>query len=81
MHGFAGLRLVGITPVKRINARTQEDNPMPLPFPTCVRDLPIGAHRHAADDALDALEMMTFSFERLRADLNCSNDDNKPRAA
>ena len=80
MHGFAGLRLVGTTPVKRIDALTQEENPMPLPFPTCVRDLPIGARRHTADDALDALEMMTFSFERLRAELNCNNND-EPRAA
>lgn len=97
MHGFAGLRLVGTTPVKGLGSdcleadrleaegieECQRDNgPTPLPFPTCVRDLPIGRHR-ASEDALAALERLSFSFEALRSALesDAGRDGNGPRAA
>lgn len=89
MQGFAGLRLVGTTPVKGLDAIVieaegieecqRDQGPSPLPFPSCVRDLPIGRNR-AADDALAALERLSFSFEALRGALE-SDGGNGPRAA
>lgn len=87
MHGFAGLRLVGTNPAKGFEAEgieecRHETGPAPLPFPTCVRDLPVGRHR-AGDDALAALERVSFSLDALREALAKSEacDDDGPRAA
>jgi hypothetical protein len=92
MHGIARLRLVGTSPVggetaDGIEECHQDDFPQPLPFPTCVRTLP----RHSAGNAaLAALDRMTLSFERLRAEFESGEDrhdgpgprnDQGPRAA
>jgi hypothetical protein len=59
-----------------------DHGPTPLPFPSCVRDLPIGRHR-ASEDALAALERVSFSLAALRSALEpeAGSDDNGPRAA
>jgi hypothetical protein len=59
-----------------------DHGPTPLPFPSCVRDLPIGRHR-ASEDALAALERLSFSFEALRSALepDAGRDGDGPRAA
>ena len=51
VHGFARLRLVGTTPIDGIEECPKDDFPKPLPFPTCVRNLPRGGHGHPALDA------------------------------
>lgn len=96
MHGFARLRLVGTSPIDGATVDGMEecrkdDFPQPLPFPTCVRTLP----RHSTGNAaLAALDRMTLSFDRLRAELESEqdrqdgigpgdgpSDDHRPRAA
>jgi len=57
--------------------------PQPLPFPSCVRDL---HRRNRGHGALDALDRVSFSLERLRRELGqtgCDGhtDDTGPRAA
>jgi hypothetical protein len=55
-----------------------DDLPQPLPFPSCAGSLKTG---HAA---LEALEDVTFSFEKLAAALDAlgrAGDDEGPRAA
>jgi len=61
----------------------QNDYPKPLPFPSCVRDLPRRAAGHAA---LEALDRVTYSLDQLRRDLGQGDgphDDRHdgPRAA
>ena len=83
VHGFARLRLVGTTPIDGIEECPKDDFPKPLPFPTCVRNLPRGGHGHPALDAMDHVE---FSLAKLRAALDAvgkaaGDDGNGPRAA
>jgi hypothetical protein len=79
MQGFAGLRLVGTSPIGGIEECSFDDAPRPLPFPTCVRDLPRGSRSH---DALDALERASFCLEKVRLALATTNADHDgPRAA
>ncbi|MCE2882459.1 MAG: hypothetical protein LW636_08900 [Planctomycetaceae bacterium] len=80
MHGFARLRLVGTKPIDGIEECLTDDVPQPLPFPTCVRNLP----SPKGHSALDALEHLSFSFEKLKRDLDAlATDglDDGPRAA
>ena len=66
-----------------------DDFPQPLPFPSCVRDLPrrasgrgSAAGRSAAgQDALDALDRMSLAFARLRDAATDGRDGDGPRAA
>lgn len=92
VHGFARLRLVGTSPIDGTTVDGMEecrkdDFPQPLPFPTCVRTLPRSS---AGNAAFAALDRMTLSFERLRAELESEKDrqdgsgpgnDHGPRAA
>lgn len=58
-----------------------DDSPKPLPFPSCAAALKSG---HATLDALEAMDTVSLSFEKLaRAleDLGRTNDDDGPRAA
>jgi len=82
MHGTARLRLVGTPPLDGMEECPNDDFPKPLPFPSCVRDLPRRAsgHSKAGQDALAALERMNFSFNALRAALEDDGADG-PRAA
>ena len=83
VHGFARLRLVGTKTIDGIEECPKDDFPKPLPFPTCVRDLPRGGRAH---EALDAMDHVEFSLAKLRAALDAvqqasGNDGNGPRAA
>ncbi|MSR41054.1 MAG: hypothetical protein EXS10_04035 [Phycisphaerales bacterium] len=80
MHGSARLRLVGLT-----SAQASETNPQSLPFPVCIRDLPVRSHG-ASMDALDALEIVSRKMNDLARALGCTtpsgNDEGgRPRAA
>lgn len=82
MHGFARLRLVGTAPIDGVEDCATEDVPGPLPFPTCIRDLPIGSHGGcAASQAILALERADLSLDKLRAELNGAHGEEGPRAA
>ncbi|MEY3143751.1 MAG: hypothetical protein RLY21_2244 [Planctomycetota bacterium] len=82
MHGFARLRLVGTLPVDGIEECSADDVPGPLPFPTCVRELPIGGHGGcAAAQAILALDRVNLSIERLREQMDAAHGDEGPRAA
>ena len=82
MHGFARLRLVGTAPIDGVDDCVADDVPGPLPFPTCVRDLPIGSHGGcAAAQAILALEQVDLSLDKLRAQLESSHEEEGPRAA
>ncbi len=80
MHGPARLRLVGIT-----GAQATESTPQPLPFPVCIRDLPIHS-RAASDDALAAMEAVSRKMNDLARALGCTrtsdhDDGGRPSAA
>ncbi len=80
MHGSARLRLVGIT-----GAQAAETLPQPLPFPVCIRDLPIHS-RAASEDALMAMEAVSRKMNDLARALGCTNpsgndDGGRPSAA
>ncbi|MFM7051389.1 MAG: hypothetical protein ACKOYN_04540 [Planctomycetota bacterium] len=80
MHGFARLRLVGTKPIDGIEECQTDDVPQPIPFPTCVRNMPSPRGGHA----LDALEQVVLSFSKLKQDLVAladDGDDDRPRAA
>lgn len=79
MHGFARLRLVGTAGIDGIEECRKDDVPGPLPFPTCVRSLPVRCG--SATAALEALERVSLSFEKLRAEIERDDDDDAPRAA
>lgn len=87
MHGFARLKLVGTAPIDGAEECAMDDVPGPLPFPTCVRDLPIGSHGGcAAAQAILALERVDLSFEHFRAHLESAAETPElggegPRAA
>lgn len=88
MHGFARLRLVGTLPIDGVEECSFDDAPKPLPFPACVRDLPVGGRGGAESnmfDALGALEQVSLSFEKLRQELDGNHTPNPshggPRAA
>ena len=82
MHGFARLRLVGTLPVDGVEECSTDDVPGPLPFPTCVRELPIGSHGGcAAAQAILALDRVNLSIDRLREQLEAAHGDEGPRAA
>jgi len=95
MHGHARLRLVGTPPLDGMEECPTDDFPQPLPFPSCVRDLPrrasgrgaaagrgSAAGRSAAgQDALDALDRMSLAFARLRDAATDGRDGDGPRAA
>jgi len=82
VHGIARLRLVGTQPLDGIEECQQDDFPKPLPFPSCVRNLPRRASGHGA---MEALDRVSYSLDRLRRELE--NDDrhggpdDTPRAA
>jgi len=79
MHGFARLRLVGTAAIDGIEECRTDDRPGPIPFPTCVRDLPV---RCSGAAALDALDRVSLSFEKLRAEIERQDDGyDGPRAA
>ena len=82
MHGFARLRLVGTMPLDGAPEEcSTDDSPKPLPFPSCAGALKSG---HATLDALDAMDTVSLSFEKLaRAleDLGRADDGEGPRAA
>ena len=79
MHGPARLRLV-----ERISAEASDCVPQSLPFPECIRSLPIQSPR-AAFDALEALEAVSRKMDDLARALGCTTSDNdkggRPRAA
>lgn len=82
MHGIARLRLVGTQPLDGMEECQQDDFPKPLPFPSCVRSLP---RRSSGHGALEALDRVSYSLDRLRRELE-TNDrhdgpDDSPRAA
>jgi hypothetical protein len=82
MHGFARLRLVGTTPIDGVEECSMDDVPGPLPFPTCVRDLPIGSHGGcAAAQAILALDRVELSLVKLRAQMAAKAPGDGPRAA
>jgi hypothetical protein len=82
MHGFARLRLVGTLPIDGVEECSIDDVPGPLPFPTCVRELPIGSHGGcAAAQAILALDRVNLSIENLRAEYEASHGDEGPKAA
>lgn len=59
-----------------------DDAPGPLPFPTCIRELPIGGHGGcAAAQAILALDRVELSLEKLRAKLDANGPEDGPRAA
>ena len=79
MHGPARLRLV-----ERISAEASDCVPQSLPFPECIRSLPIRSPR-AAFDGLEALEAVSRKMDDLARALGCTTSDNdkggRPRAA
>ena len=83
MHGFARLRLVRANPIDGMEECHIDDCPQPLPFPTCVRTLPRkGGGNAGAHGAEQALDMVTLSLARLRAELERDDGpDDSPRAA
>lgn len=82
MHGFARLRLVGTAPIDGVDDCAADDLPGPLPFPTCIRELPVGSHGGcAAAQAILALEQVDLSLDKLRAQLEGSHEEEGPRAA
>lgn len=79
VHGFARLRLVGTTPIDGMEECPKDDLPQPLPFPSCVRDF---SRRSRGNAALDALDRVNFSLDKLRRELEQdSRNDDGPRAA
>lgn len=82
MHGFARLRLVGTLPVDGVEECSADEVPGPLPFPACVRELPIGSHGGcAAAQAILALDRVNLSIDKLRAQLEAARGDEGPKAA
>jgi hypothetical protein len=82
MHGFARLKLVGTAPIDGVDRSEQDDVPSPLPFPTCMRELPIGTHGGcAAAQAILALDRVEMSLEKLRAKLALESREEGPHAA
>jgi hypothetical protein len=74
--------LVGTPPLDGMEECQQNDFPKPLPFPSCVRNLPRRAAGHAA---LEGIDRVSYSLDRLRKALE-SNDrhdgpGDPPRAA
>ncbi len=83
MHGFARLKLVGTNSTDGLADRCIDDAPTSLPFPSCMRDLPVhaGSASHCSD-ALEALDRVTFNFERLCKELSQDHGPYEgPRAA
>jgi hypothetical protein len=82
MHGYARLRLVGTLPVDGVEECSTDEFPGPLPFPTCVRELPIGSHGGcAAAQAILALDRVNLSIDKLRERLQAAHGDEGPKAA